>query len=357
MANLYNRGLTPSQFSKYETSTISIQMHITSRCDLKCKHCYMYSEEFELEDCKLENYLLFLKQVKDYCISNKKKCFIALTGGDPILSDHFWDLLYYLNNNRCIFYYVIMGNAIHITENIANKLKELNVLGYQLSLDGLKKLHDENRRTGSFEETIKCMRVLRRVGIKVHVMFTVTGKNYMDFIPLLDYLNALDLVDVIGFDKMIPEGRAKYREDILAPKEYRKFLYDVFLKIISSDYKFEISFKDNMWKLLFRELGLVDPFFDNEQVLTGCLVCSEAVAVLPNGNVLLCRRFNRTIGNINEMSISSIFERRNTYYFDRQKYEKCSECELWAFCRGCIADRVEVSEKGISEDIYCWKEV
>ena len=123
----------------------------------------------------------------------------------------------------------MLGNSFHIGESEAIRLKTYGIVAYQLSLDGLEETHDSNRRKGAFKDVIRALTVLHNAGITTQIMFTVSKNNSCDFIPLLEYLDGLGIVDTVGFDKMIPEGNAKKRDDYLSEEEYREFLFSVFL--------------------------------------------------------------------------------------------------------------------------------
>ena len=354
MANLYDRGLSPVFIDSKMEDYFSVQLHLTSFCDLKCKHCYMYDESFSGIDSDWAQLCLFFKKLEQKCQKEKKRCFIGLTGGDPILSKNFWKAINYLNEHKQYFDYVIMGNSFHINKETALMLKDRGVKAYQLSLDGLEKTHDLNRKEGTFKDVIRCLGTLHEVGITTCVMFTVSKTNYQDFIPLMHYLDKLGTVDVISFDKMIMEGNAKVREDVLSSEEYRDFLYSVLLELVTNDFRLKFSFKDNMWKLLFCELGLVNPYIDENNVIAGCLVCSEMITVLPDGTIQSCRRMNDEIGNID--TLDDFTGIKKTVYQHRNNYQKCNECDLWAFCRGCLAARKIQDNQIVLEDPYCWKE-
>jgi radical SAM protein with 4Fe4S-binding SPASM domain len=60
-----------------------------------------------------------------------------------------------------------------------------------ISLDGLEETHDRFRRKkGAFERSLGALRLLRDMGVKVGVRFTLTRDNAADFEPLLDLAEA-----------------------------------------------------------------------------------------------------------------------------------------------------------------------
>lgn len=61
------------------------------------------------------------------------------------------------------------------------------------------------------------------------VMFTVSRRNYKDFIPLYRYLDELGIVDNLALDRMTAIGNGRNESDeLLLPEEYRDFLFSIY---------------------------------------------------------------------------------------------------------------------------------
>ena len=357
MADLYKRELTPIKKHLWGecNDSISVQIHITSRCDLKCRHCYMYDENYVVQDMEYSVFSKLIDELEAICIKEEKICYLQITGGDPILAEKFWEFLKYIRTKSSTFKIVIMGNSFHIHEKEVKKLKKYGVVAYQISLDGLKKSHDYNRREGAFKDALRALKILHREGIVTNVMFTVTKNNYEEFWPLTKLLNELGIVDAIGFDKVIEIGNACENLSALSTEEYRAFLFDIFLHVITEPLEITIEFKDNLWKLLFWELGIVNPFYDEKSVYTGCSICADTIAILPDGSVQACRRVNQQIAKYPDNDIKECFREKKNNFYQREIYENCNKCKIWGFCRGCIATRKYIGNDYLSRDPYCWK--
>jgi heme d1 biosynthesis radical SAM protein NirJ len=94
------------------------------------------------------------------------------------------------------FYVGLSSNGTLITP--AN-IEAIAAIGYDyvgVSLDGLKPTHDAFRRSpGSFDASLRGVRLCRERGIKVGLRFTLTQDNYADFPAMLD------LMETEGVDK------------------------------------------------------------------------------------------------------------------------------------------------------------
>ena len=101
-----------------------------------------------------------------------------ITGGDPILSKNFWEVLEAIKAKYHNIPITIMGNSYHVTETSIREMKKRGVLQYQISLDGLESTHDMIRKKGSFEDGIRALSIIHEQGLVAAVMFTVSRRNY-----------------------------------------------------------------------------------------------------------------------------------------------------------------------------------
>lgn len=370
MANLENRSLygytyTLNNINEAGIDTIGVQYHITTKCDLKCKHCYMGNsdgaDDKRLQDMSLDESRTFLLEFEKYLLRHKKRASMYITGGDPILSEKFWDTLSMIKKSKCLNGTFVLGNSYHLNNDVVCKLKSYGVYAYQISIDGLEEKHDENRRKGSFQDALRALRLLHNIGIQTYVMFTVSKSNCEDFIPLYRLLDNMGIVDQISFDKMIPMGEARKRNDYVSPKEYKDFLLEVYKFIVFEKPHTMFGFKDNLWKLLLAEQGMVTPYKKDKQgILNGCLACDcSSITILADGTVMPCRRLDIELGKYPKKSFEELLDNNEFYtaLCDKDNYVKCRTCDLFPFCRGCLAVKYSMNGSIFAEDKYCWREI
>ena len=154
------------------------QWHITNRCNLRCAHCYQedYSDSNELD-------LDGLKRIADEIIKTLakwgKKGDIAITGGEPLVKEEAFPLINYLESSDDIASIDILSNGTLINESIAEHILDLKkVRCVQISLDGASAgSNDAIRGKGTFEKALAGVRLLRRSGISVNIMFTLQRRR------------------------------------------------------------------------------------------------------------------------------------------------------------------------------------
>lgn len=66
--------------------------------------------------------------------------------------------------------FTILGNPFHLTRENLKRLKEGGCDKYQLSIDGMEKMHDWFRKPGSFRETLGKISMINEAGITSVVM-------------------------------------------------------------------------------------------------------------------------------------------------------------------------------------------
>lgn len=335
----------------------AFQWHITDTCDQRCSHCYIFSEGHnDLIEMRLDKAQEVITQCEDMCRRLGKLPYFYLTGGDPILHHDFWKIAERLHELKIPF--SILGNPFHLTDKICSRLKYLGCERYQLSIDGMKETHDKIRKPGSFDTTVEKIEVLKRNGIRVVVMTTVSGTN-IDEIPAIIDLVVKHGVNVFAFGRYCPTSEEKSTH--ISPEEYRAFLGRIWEKFI--EYKNSgttFNLKDHLWTLFLYEKGLfkIPAVSDPDAIYDGCHCGDCHFTILPDGNVMACRRFESVVGNVFKNSIYEIWSGNEmANYRKYEKFEKCSKCELLRFCRGCPAVAYGYNRSFYSPDPQCWKQI
>jgi MoaA/NifB/PqqE/SkfB family radical SAM enzyme len=162
---------------------LSVTYHCTSRCDLRCKHCYIGHKDSDNE--------LSTKEALDL-ISDLRKIGtqqLIITGGEPILRNDLLTIISYAKS--CGFCVEICSNATKIDDVYARKLAYAGVDKVQVSLDGMKSLHEWMRGKGTFEPTIKGIGSLISNGIPTTISTVLTSINFNDIPKLRKLARAL----------------------------------------------------------------------------------------------------------------------------------------------------------------------
>ncbi|MBE5821152.1 MAG: radical SAM/SPASM domain protein, ACGX system [Clostridiales bacterium] len=337
-----------------------MQLHITDKCDQRCKHCYIYRGRNKCikEDMPIDTLYEIVADFKDCCSKMYRTPFITLTGGDPLLYKDIWKFLSFLYKKNIKF--AILGNPYHLTDEVAEKLKNYGCVNYQMSLDGMRKVHDNIRnKIGSFNETLKKISCLKKAGIPVTIMTTVSKTN-IETIPKLVDMVVQYKVDYFSFARYCPDYKGI--NNIVSPEEYREFLEKMWNKFEQhKKSKTKFMLKDHLWNLFLYEKGylnLDEIRNENNLILDGCHCGISHITVLSDGTVYACRRCESPVGNVPKQSIYDIFfgEKMNSYR-QYDNFDECSKCKLRNICRGCPAVAKSVTGNFYAKDPQCWRTV
>ena len=339
----------------------AFQWHITDTCDQRCEHCYIFSEGHpKLVSISMNNAAKVIDNCVEMCRKMDRLPYLYITGGDPILHPHFWEILELVHQSQIPF--TLMGNPFHLTVDVCRRFKALGCQKYQLSIDGKRETHDSIRKPGSFDATLKAIDILHAAGVRVAIMSTVSGTNINEFEEIID--TVVDKkVEIFAFGRYCPTSREKAisEKTHIEPLEYKAFLQRVWNKF--DQYKecgTAFNLKDHLWTLFLYEKGLfsIPDVLDKDGIYDGCNCTNCHMTITPTGEVMACRRFDSPVGNAFKESLHSIYEGpKMDYYRQFGKFEKCSKCELLRFCRGCPAVAYGYNHDFYSPDPQCWKEV
>lgn len=332
----------------YETE-FYFQWHITDICNLRCKHCY--HKNYHEKGLDISQLLEMGAHLCDAIKEWGKVGSFSITGGEPFSrQEDVFQLLNLFENREEVSHVDILTNGTLIDEKIINILRKYKKLRrIQLSLEGLKNTNDQIRGTGSFDLIIDKIKQLNTSGLTTCVMMTIGKHNQNDVIPLAKFIGEVG-VEAFVLDRFIPEGQSvNLKEWVLKPSELKNIYQE------SYNY-FQKTLKPRM--LLYRTLFcLLDP--DDKHIGAMCSVGNNALTIMPNGDVLPCRRLPIKLGNLLKTTIYDIWYTNPTLWEFRNPDNlkgKCNSCEYIPICRGCRALAYSMSGDYLEADPQCWKE-
>ncbi len=267
---------------------------------------------------------------------------INLTGGNPLLHPRFLDLFAAID--RLGLSMSILGNPV-----ARDRLEELASIQapvfYQLSLEGLAPQNDRVRGAGHFGRVMACLEDLRSLGIRSHVMLTLTSENVAQVLPLASLLRGL--TDSFTFTRLVPVGNGT----VLKPPDRETFLS--FLREYLDAARFDpmLGTKDNLFNLLRYERG--EPLGRGCSG-AGCSLAFDSLVLLPDGEVHACRKFPSPIGNIRTASFDRLYFSEVAERY-RLGPAACRSCALFSVCGGCPAANYLDGRVSFDEpDPYCF---
>ncbi|MBP5510989.1 MAG: radical SAM protein [Kiritimatiellae bacterium] len=169
------------QFSKDKKPVVV--WNVTSRCNLKCEHCYAAVSGPQPE-LSTEQACTVLDDLAAF------GCPVVLfSGGEPFARADLPELAEYAVSKglRVVF----STNGTLITEEKAAAIKRIGASYVGISLDGREAAHDLFRRTpGAYKAALRAIRICRDTGIKVGLRVTITRDNVQEIPAIFDLMEA-----------------------------------------------------------------------------------------------------------------------------------------------------------------------
>lgn len=255
-----------------------LQWHIIHNCNLRCKHCYQddYKSQMSFDDMKK-----IFNQYVFFCKKNNYRGHINFTGGEPFLSPYLYEMLDLCEKNGITF--GVLTNGTLINSDVVARLAAYNKLSFvQISVDGVKKTHDEIRGEGNFDKAFDALKMLKKSGIQTMVAFTCHKENYQELQKVIRLVRRKK-IDRFWVDRLIPMGSNK--EMILSTDEYKKVI-----KILTKESK--------KTRRTVVHLNRALQFLEGGEAYYRCSAGISLLTILADGTLLPCRRFPIEIGNV-----------------------------------------------------------
>ena len=278
----------------------------------------------------------------------------TLTGGDPLSCDNWLDLVRIIQKEEKACY--ILGIPEHINKTNIRLLESLDIKSYQVSLDGMQKTHDAIRGEGSFEKTIQALRELGQSKIDAGCMYTIHKKNVDEMFSVIQYLNGLETKIHFAFDFLVPIGNGKEISSFFDKEE----AMEIFVKYLDFKEKLEkegtrlkLHLKNSIFDVL--KIKKLSPIDLANVPNMGCSCGIAGISILPNGDVLPCRRLPIVVGNLLKDSFEKVFFENELLRKMRrvEYYLYCKSCYYNKICRGCPALSWAYTQNPFEKYPYC----
>jgi radical SAM protein with 4Fe4S-binding SPASM domain len=282
-----------------------LELQITDRCNLQCRHCYI-GESFH-QDLSIGQIQKVLEEFEE--IQGLR---LLLSGGEPLLHPHFWEINNILRNHA--FRSVLLSNGTLITQEVAKRFRVHEV---QISLDGMKQGHESLRGKGTFEKTMMAIDHLQEANIRVSVATMIHRRNLLEFDQLASLLQSKN-IEEWNVDVPCLEGRFKTNQDFwVAPSEASRFL----------SYGYGGGFHDSI-----------------NNSTCGAHLC----AIIPNGAVCKCGLFSQE-------PVGSIEKGLRTCWANIPRIslkDLTCKCPVIEDCRGGCRYRAKIQEDLFQPDLF-----
>ena len=340
-----------------------VSYSITTKCNLKCKHCYSRSvEQAAPDELSTKEALCLIDELSKWGIG-----LLIIDGGEPLCREDLLDVVKHAFSKGIRT--TIGSNGTLIDKPMARKLVEAGVMAVAISVDGVDaQTHDSFRGiSGAFEQTMKGMEACHGAGLPFQLNMvirkdTISQLDGMLRLAVEHGANAAELFDLVA------AGRAKEEceEQVLSPDERRQAME--LLAEAQADYPLIIRVPAcPMYPLLLKQKNIEPKHFPAEMLRRvpyygrGCAAGMPMgyIMVQSNGEVNPCMLLQVNLGDIREQSIISIWE--NSPVLAQLHHREllkgvCGQCTYRDSCSGCRGRALEETGDMMAADPGCWLE-
>lgn len=308
----------------------NIIVKITDACPLRCKHCLDNQSGENTSFIDEDTFYDILFDMKSLNIKH-----MQIIGGEPLLHKDFFKFL-----NKAvelgIVCEVFTSGYVHDDEIISSfkKIKNLNKVIVQVSIDGLEEYHDSFRGSlGAFNRSMDFIDSMIDLGIATNVACCVNNQSYNEIENLTKLLKnkGVSVLRVTPIDNMGNTSNHAMFADIRN--------YDLINEIVT---KLKNSYEDNNFKINNNEKDICA---DTKNGLSNCGLGQTQLKIDQFGKVYPCMISNLVIGDICEETIKSI-QIRNSTIFEKlisPENKTCGGCNNSA-CTSCIVQELLINE-------------
>ena len=253
----------------------------TEKCNYNCIGCWAGSYD-QAKAMPFEIIDRILTEAKELGIY-----FIVLSGGEPTLYPHFFDVLKKHNDMAFMSY----TNGSIIDEKFADKLAEVGNASPSISLEGFQEKTDWRRGKGAWDRVMRAMDNLKKAGVPFGYSVTETRMNVDEILSdeFVDYMIEKG-AKYSWYFQYIPTGREPDVNLMLTPHE-RLRSYERIHYIRSN-------------KPLFTA-----DFWNDGPYTGGCLAGGRRyMHITADGGIEPCAFIHLSQGNINDMSLKDALE-------------------------------------------------
>jgi radical SAM protein with 4Fe4S-binding SPASM domain len=329
----------------------TVFLHITSRCNLSCAHCYYSVASSRASDLSTSKVLDLLKECADLGGTSA-----TISGGEPLLHP---DLRRILSRACETLNVQLLTNGTLINEEWAAYLADLP-LSIQVSLDGpTREIHEAIRGRGTFDRTRRAIGRLQKAGLKDRLVLatTIIKANLSHLDEMMGFARAHQ-IPLIRFLPLRRTGSAERNWDKVGSKRwasaYRHFYETVQQASPENGTGLEVS---------CGLAGFVPFRQDDAQDDDIWCPVGTRVVVSADGNAYPCTLLMRdeySLGSVHDRSLSRIIRSKEMARTCRILTErrtaipKCAQC-LWAdFCQaGCMGLALDQQGDVWDTDVFC----
>lgn len=309
-----------AEYFKNDPQIFSFQFELTSRCNERCRHCYLPGAR-DFHDMETALVMSILDQLAE--MGTLK---VTFSGGECLLHKDFIPILRHAREND--FSISVLSNLTMLNDDIISALKDANIDLLQASVYSMNpEEHDYiTRLPGSHAKTIAGLERLIAADVPVQISCPTMRTTYESYKAVLEWAYSHGIK---GYTDYIMMARIDKTTDNLDNRltlgETESLLRDII--------GYDIQYRTIL------DAGIApSPLNPDEHV---CGAGIDMMCVAANGEFYPCPGFQGwPLGNAHDMNVADVWNNsealRKLRAVTWKDFPKCMKCEAKPFCSMCM---------------------
>jgi len=365
-------GLTaPQRFS----APLIVVWNYTQACNLTCRHCYQNSAHKPLADELTTDQKLDLIDQ----IGHEYVPFLALAGGEPLVSKDIWTVL-----ERCQqrgVHTTVATNGTLLSKETCQRLAESGVKYVEISLDSpVAEEHDRFRGlSGAWKRTVEGIRnAASTPGLRAGMAACLTRMNLHHAEAMINFAQDLGCTTFVHFN-FIPVGRGQEMARLDITPKQRETLMELLNRHLQEGKISIMSTAPQFGRacILYGPMeGLMATAHGGKgkgkqakvlsKYIGGCGAGRCYCCVQPNGKVTPCVYMSSPeVGDLKRQKLMEAWDNRYFALLSNRedRSDHCAVCDFRAYCGGCRARAlsylgdVQAGDPGCIYNQHAWDNV
>lgn len=331
----------------------------TYECNLRCPYCFeknVYRKNLTLsatmDEKTVDNLFDIILSLDEE--STGERC-VVLYGGEPLLLKNFSLIQYILQKgDDCGYSFKVVTNGADL-HHFVPLLAQFTVLKIQVTLDGLKEVHDRRRyragKKGTFEDIVKGIDAAVKYELPVGLRINVDSQNIHTLPEFAQFYREKWYPTVYAFVTNVCASECVSYSPLISAEEFTRELISLFRKDERMDVFLQTFRYPNV---------LLEHLFTNSPFKPRFWACGAHTSIFiydPVGDIYPCYQ---SVGDqVNKIGVyTPALEFNDTYAEWRGRsvfaIDECRECNIAFFCGGGCAYGAYTTKGSIYKP-YCDK--
>ncbi|WP_455369858.1 radical SAM protein [[Eubacterium] cellulosolvens] len=307
----------------------TVDIFITSKCNLECVHCFSRKDNVE-RSLSLDELKSIFDQLEDVGVFE-----VRINGGETFLHPNIDEIITILKEKR--FRKVILTNGTLLDDKKVESLKDSNIIP-TVSLDGSSgDEHDRFRGcSGSFKQTIEGLKLLKKHQVLYGINCCLHKNNLTRIDEIVKLAIQFGASRIAFLDLKITDRLRTHRNWIPTYEEYQSVMFSLLSAKIKYRRKIDVALD-----VFLRCQPLQESLEEAKKGFVSCQAGRNRLSIDADGSVYPCNLVisdkKWEIGNIKKQKISDIWFSEKWMFFRGEltkiKLKKCIECKDLKKCK------------------------